>query len=250
MDEENNFLKEQKETVATDACLAAGEPRTPAEDFAFWLKDLGNCASYRGNIVSLDRSKANVMAADTSEAISSKGKCQDMAQKRIDRAIHEARQKMDCRTSVSGSDSFCQEFRRHFDHRLDILREKLELLRTPENAVIVDEMASYLIASEIHRKAIKICGELSMMYSFQTANAYYSKISYDVWDPSDYETGFAKFVAKCFMRHGFSCYEVIQTIEKDAQATLDGFQADFNTQIQDEILSCIVEPVQRLLSRL
>ena len=37
------------------------------------------------------------------------------------------------------------------------------------------------IASEIHRKAIKICGELSMMYSFQTANAYYSKISYDVW---------------------------------------------------------------------
>ena len=35
MDEENNFLKEQEETVAAE------NPRTPVADFAFWLRDLG-----------------------------------------------------------------------------------------------------------------------------------------------------------------------------------------------------------------
>ena len=46
------------------------------------------------------------------------------------------------------------------------------------------------------------------------------------------------------MRYGFSCYEAIQAIEKDTQATLNNFQADFNSQIQDEILANIVEPVR------
>ena len=110
MNEENTFL-EELEVALEETVSAEAEGRTPMEDFAFWLKDLGNCASYRANIVSLDRSKANVMAADTSEAISSKGKCRDTAQKRIDRAIHEARKKMDVRTSVSGSGGFYLKFR-------------------------------------------------------------------------------------------------------------------------------------------
>ena len=52
------------------------------------------------------------------------------------------------------------------------------------------------------------------------------------------------------MRHGFNCYDAIRATEQDAETALDRFQADFNTQIQDEILSTIVEPVQKLLPRL
>lgn len=248
MSEENIFLEELEDTLE-EVGSAETEGRTPMEDFAFWLKDLGNCASFRGNIISLDRSKANVMAADTSEAISSKGKCQDTAQKCVDKAIHEARQKMDTRTSVSGGGSFCQEFRQRFDRRLDALRKKLEVLRTPENTAVVDEMEGYLTASEIHKKAKEICGELSTEYQLQAASAYYDAISYDVWDPSDYEEGLAKLVAKGFVRHGFSCYEAIRTIETDAQTALDGFQTAFNEQMQDEILERIVEPVQRLFPK-
>ena len=133
---------------------------------------------------------------------------------------------------------------------LYILREKLELLRTPENAAIINEIASHLIASEIHRKAKKICGDLSAKYLLMPTSTYYSEISYDAWDSSDYETGVARLIAKCFIRHGFNCYEVIQRIERDAQTALDSFQADFNAQIQDEILSCIIEPTQQLLSHL
>lgn len=248
MNEENTFLEELEEALEETAS-AETEERTPMEDFAFWLKDLGNCASYRANIVSLDRSKANVMAADASEAISSKGKCQDTAQKCVDKAIHEARQKMDARTSVSGNGSFCQEFRQRFDRRLDTLREKLEVLRTSENAVVVDDMGGYLTASEIHKKAKEICAELSSRYQLQATSAYYDAISYDVWDPSDYEEGLAKLFAKGFVRHGFNCYEAIRVIETDAQTALDNFQTAFNEQIQDEILERIVEPVQRLFPK-
>ena len=158
MDEENNFLKEQEETVAAE------NPRTPVADFAFWLRDLGGCASFRGNFVSLDRAKADVIASDAGEAFQSKAKCRDAAKKRVDEAIHEAEQKTECRMSVSGSSSFYQEFRQRFDHRLDALREKLELLRTPENAAIINKIASHLIASEIHRIS------LQSIYSCQPAH--------------------------------------------------------------------------------
>lgn len=198
----------------------------------------------------MDRTKANVIAADTSEAIPSKMKCRDTAQKRIDKAVHEAQQKMDARTSMSGSSSFFLEFRRRFDHRLNTLREKLELLRTPENAAIVDEMEGYLTASAIHQKAKKICGDLAAEYTLQAASVYYNEIDYDAWDPSDYEEGLAKLFAKGFVRHGFNCYEAIRAIEKDAETALNNFQAAFNTQMQDEILSRMVEPVQKLLPRL
>lgn len=250
MNEENTIWK-KPEGSPVETVSAETEERTPIEDFAFCLKDLCNCASLRGNIISLDRSKASVLAADTSEAIPSKGKCRDAAQRCVDKAIHEARQKMDARTSISGNGNFCQEFRQQFDHRLDALREKLEVLRTSENTVVVDEMEGYLTASEIHKKAKEICGELLFSrYQLQTASAYYDAISYDVWDPSNYEVGLARLVAKGFVRHGFDCYDAILAIERDAQASLDGFQSSFNAQMQDEILERIVEPVLRRLPQL
>ena len=248
MSEESNIRKEVEGAFEEAASTGAETPRTPMEDFAFWLRDLGGCASCRGTYVSLNHEKADVMAADADEAFQSKAKCQDAAKKRVDRAIHEAKQKMEARMSISGNSSICQEFRQRFDRQLDVLREKLELMRTSENAVTVDEMEGFLTVSEIHRKAKEICDDISGKYSLQAASAYYDEIGYDAWDPSEYEEGLAKLVAKCFMRHGFNCYEIIQSIERDAQTALDGFQADFNTRIQDEILSCIVEPVQQLLS--
>lgn len=203
-----------------------------------------------GNFVSLDRTKANVMAADADEAFQSKAKCRDTAQKRMDKAIQKAKRKMEARMSVSGSSSFFQEFRQRFDYRIDALREKLELLRTAENAVIVDEMGSYLAVSGIHGRAKEICGELAAKHPLQAASVYYSSISYNAWDTSNYEEGLAKLFAKGFMRYGFNCYEAIRAIEEDTQTALDGFQTDFNTQMQDEILSLIIEPIQRLLPRL
>lgn len=246
MIEENNFLEELEE-ILEEAVSAEVESRTPMEDFAFWLRDLSGCASCRGNCISLGRTGADVLAADADKAFQSKTRCRDVAQKRVDKATREAGQKMKARMSTSGGSSFYQEFRQRFDHRLNALREKLELLHTAENAAIVKRC---LTASEIHQKGREICGDLAMKYSPQAASVYYGEITYDIWDPSDYEEGLAKLFARGFMRYGFSCYDAIRSIETDVQTALDSFQMDFNTQIQDEILSRIVEPVQRLLSLL
>jgi len=250
MSEENNFLEEMEESLEEAASAEAEEPRTTIEDFTFWLRDLGGCASRKANIVSLDRAKADVMAADESEAFQSKSKCRSTAQKRLDKAIQEARRRMDACMSASGNSSIVQEFRQRFDHRLNALQEKLELLRTPENSAVVDEMERHMTASAIHAKAKEVCGSLVEKYHLQKDSAYYSTISYDVWDPSDFETGVAKLFAKGFVRHGFNCYDTIRAVEEDAQNALNEFQEDFNSQMQDEILENIVEPVQALLSKL
>lgn len=156
---------------------------------------------------------------------------------------------MEARISISGEKSFFLEFRQRFDDRLDLLREKLKFLRTSENTGIVDEMGNYLTASGIHGRAKEICGDLSGKYRLQNSSAYYGEISYNVYDPSDFETGIAKLFAKGFMRYGFSCCEAIHAIEKDAQNALERFQTEFNSQVQDEILASIVEPIQRLLPK-
>ncbi len=134
-------------------------------------------------------------------------------------------------------------------NRLYALREKLELLRTPENSAVVDEMERHMVASTIHTKAKEIRGSLAEKYHLQKNSAYYSAISYDAWDPSDFETGVAKLFAKGFMRYGFNCYDAIRAVEEDAQNALNEFQEDFNSQMQDEILESIVEPIQTLLPR-
>lgn len=151
---------------------------------------------------------------------------------------------------MSGDKSFFFAFRKRFDDCLEVLCEKLELLRTPENAVIADELRNCLIASKIHGKVKEICDDLSEKYRLQSAGTYYDEIRYDVRDPSDFEAGLAKLFAKGFMRYGFSCCEAIHAIEQNAQSVLEGFQADLNSQIQDEILASLVEPTQRLLPKL
>lgn len=250
MNEENNFLEEMETTLEDALSEETEEPRTPMEDFTFWLRDLSGCASVKANIVSLDRAKADVLAADAGEAFQSKVRCRSAAEKRLDRALQEANRRMNACTSVSGSNSMVQEFRQRFDRRLNALQEKLELLRTPENAAIVDEMERHMTASGIHAKTKEVCDSLIEKYRLQKNSAYYSQINYDEWDPSDFETGVAKLFAKGFVRYGFNCYDAIRAVEKDAENALNEFQEDFNMQMQDEILASIVEPVQALLPRI
>lgn len=250
-------VEEVKEVIGTIQTAAAEASativenlHTPMERYVFWLQDLGKCGSFQMSLVSLDRDKANVMAADDAEAFRSKMNCRSAAQKRVDQAICEARKKIEEWTNPVGEASVLQGFRELFDQRIEDLCEKLEVIRTPENTSIVDEMSDYLKTSEIHKEAKKICDNLVGKYQLRENNVYYGEICYDVWDPSDFEDGFAKLIAKGFIRHGFDCLEAIRSIEIDAIDVLGNFQDDFNAQIQDEILERIVEPIQALIPQL
>lgn len=236
--------------AALDSSATALEALPPMEAFAFRLKDLSGCASWVVNCVHLDHDKIDVLAADADEAFPSKLKCIAEARERVARAFHEAEGKMAERTRTPGEKSFYHSFQKHFDARLGALKEKLEALRTPENAAVVDEMENFMTASKIHAKAKEISDALAERYPLPDLNRYYAKISYEAYGPSDNEAGLAWLVGKAFIRHGYNCFDAIRAIEEDAVALLNRFQDDFNTQIQDEILAGIVEPLQALLPRL
>ena len=236
--------------AALDSSAAALEVLPPMEAFTFRLKDLSGCASWVVNLVNLEYDKINVLAADADEAFPSKLKCIAEARERVARAFHEAEGKMAEHTRTPGEKSFYHSFQKHFDARLEALKEKLEALRTPENAAVVDEIEAYMTASRIHAKAKGISDALAGRYPLPELNRYYDKINYDSYDPSGSETGLGWLVGKAFIRHGYNCFDAIRAIEEDAVALLNRFQDDFNTQVQDEILAGIVEPVQALLPRL
>ena len=140
--------------------------------------------------------------------------------------------------------------KRHYDARLEGLRERLEAMRTPENSATMDQIRLYLTASVIHGKARKLSDSLAGVYRLRGIGDYCDRIRYDAYDPGTGEAGLARLIGKAFTRYGFTCYEAIRAIEEDTQAALNKFQEDFNSQIQEEILVGIVEPIQAILSRL
>lgn len=217
--------------------------------FQSHLRDLGRCVSSKGALVVADRVHTSILAADSSEAFSSKAQCREAAEKRLRKAYQEVKGKMARITGV-GLDSFYNEFKRHFDARLAALKEQLETLHDPANAQVIEAMLRHMTASPIHKAAGERCKALSKEHPLPAFDDFRSEIVYDVWDPSDFEEGVAKLIAKGFVRHSFDCNEAIRTLEIAAETALSHFREDFNAQIQEEILSHIVEPVEALLPQL
>lgn len=113
-----------------------------------------------------------------------------------------------------------------------------------------DSMVQYLKVSKIYEKAKQINNTLASQVSLYGISHYKSEIEYDSYDPSEFETGLSKLLAKSQIRYGFNCHEAVSKIERDAQKLLDELQSDFNNQIQDFILTTAVEPMQELLLKL
>lgn len=243
-------MSEKDLIPAVSGGVPPDEEMSSLSQFEFWLKDLAGCSSWLINIIMLDHTGMDVLAADDSEAYFFKFQCDHAARSRVDKAINEAQEKMAARTHAPEDGSVYQSFKRHFDARLDDLKKRLEAIRTLENSAIVDEMELYMTASKIHAKAKKISDSLTGVYPLRDSGDYYAQISYDAYDPSAGETGLAWLIAKGFIRYGFDCFEAVRGIEEDAGAALNKFQADFNAQIQGEILVNIVEPIQALLPQL
>ena len=245
-------MAEEKDFIppATDSGGTVQKEATPLEKFEFWLKDLAGCGSWLINIIVLDHSGMDVLAADDSEAFPLKLKCDHAARNRVAAALSEAEEKMAARTHAPGEGSVYHNFKRHYDARLEGLRERLEAMRTPENSATMDQIRLYLTASVIHGKARKLSDSLAGVYRLRGIGDYCDRIRYDAYDPGTGEAGLARLIGKAFTRYGFTCYEAIRAIEEDTQAALNKFQEDFNSQIQEEILVGIVEPIQAILSRL
>lgn len=215
------------------------------DEFERWLKDLAGCASWKLNTLGIDHSSYSVSAYD--RTYNSKDKCRQAAERRVEKAIREAEAKMDERMKTQKSGSFYNDFKHNFTERLESLRDRLRSLRNAETAEIVDKMEGYMVVSKIFDKAKRISDNLACQYRLQGVSSYSSDIDYEVNDPSEFEDGFAKLFAKGFKTYGYDCLSVFYSIESDMRECLEDFQQDFNSQIQDEILTTIVEPILELL---
>ena len=245
MAEEKDFVP-----LAPDSEDTPEREAIPLEEFKSQLKDLPGCGAWLINIIALDHSGMDVLAADDSEAFPLKLKCDHAARNRVAAALSEAEEKMAARTHAPGEGSVYHNFKRHIDARLERLRELLEAIRTSENSATVDQIRLYLTASVIHGKARKLSDSLAGVYRLHGIGDYCDRIRYDAYDPGTGEAGLGRLIGKAFTRYGFNCYEAIRAIEEDAQAALNKFQEDFNAQIQEEILVGIVEPIQVILPQL
>ena len=201
------------------------------------LRNLANCASLHLNIISLPRDRASILAADTSEAITSKVGCHRAAKARLTEAYREAECKIDAHWQLSGSKSFYSDFKQYFDRQLEVIQEHLEALYTPETAAVIEKISTYLPESTIQAKAKQIIDSLAKEYRLPGIERYYSRICYDVWDPSDFEEGLAKLFAKAFKRYGFDCFDAIRAIEEDAENVLETAREKFNAEIRQEMIS-------------
>ncbi|MBR2928350.1 MAG: hypothetical protein IKC24_04245 [Oscillospiraceae bacterium] len=244
--------KNEISTPSNETCnQTANGIQSALTEFEFWLRDLVGCASYKiFSCMSVDHSAHNVIVCDYDNAFHTKARCRQAAEIRLENAYCEAVSKMNELMKPFEKNSVYQAFQNNFDKRLDVLKNYLRQFRNAQTACITDQMDRYLIASKIHEAAQRISEQLYSEYILQNTESYISGICYTTDDPSRFEDGIAKLVAKAFTRHEYDCLDAIYSLETDMRDRLENFQRSFNAQIQQEILASIVEPILTLLPKL
>ena len=242
------------EGIAEKFGIQADEQSSPEsietilKDFEGKLKNLAGQEMWPKRFSSLDRSNAYEFSYD--RKYNSQDRCRQAAERRLERALREAERNMDESMKLQKSGSGYDDFKRRIGTSLDSLRETIKGLRSESTSSITDQMEGYLVASALYDKVRNINNSLNTQYKLQSLSYYSSDIVYEVNDPSEFEEGFAKLIAKGFKTYGYDCLEAIRSIERDGEQLIEDYKKDLNSRINDEILSSIVEPIQDLLPQL
>ena len=200
--------------------------------------------------ISVDRSACDACAALDSESFPTKDRCRRAAEQRLEKAINDTQKKIDEKLRYSSDKSIYAAFKRNVECHVEDIKKLIKPLYNGGLSKTADSMMQYLKVSKFYEKAKQINNTLASQVSLYGISHYKSEIEYDSYDPSEFETGLSKLLAKSQIRYGFNCHEAVSKIERDAQKLLDELQSDFNNQIQDFILTTAVEPMQELLLKL
>lgn len=111
-------------------------------------------------------------------------------------------------------------------------------------------MTALLTTADFLQKAAQTYENLETKYRLGSIGTYKSDITYDSWDPSEFETGFAKLIAKAAVRYGYNILSAVQAMERDGTACLNDYQEEFNYTIEGLLASTYVEPLEALLPHL
>lgn len=79
---------------------------------------------------------------------------------------------------------------------------------------------------------------------------YIRMIRYEVYDPSEYEEGAAKLIAKLFTRHGYDLTDTCFQLEQDAETLLTGYRKAIAEQVSLYLHQYVIASVQGKLPTL
>lgn len=219
----------------------------PVPSFQTALEGLRSCTPDRIPHMLLSRDSYCRLACIPEESLPSKTVCVKAAQERLSELYGEAVKQMESYQDSRSSTSALSTFQAALNRRLSDLRAALGLCRTVSTAAVVNRIMSHLDGAAILEAVDTANQDLCLHYALPTAESYFSKISYDVYDPSEFEEGIGKLIAFFFIRHGYDLLPAVQALENDVNELLRGYQAAFQALAQAEIERSILSPVQSKL---
>lgn len=211
------------------------------------LEALNNCAYCSGRLthpyVSLDRDRYQISAYLPEESFSSRFACIQAAETRLHESYVETCSQFTAYSDPLSADDFLMQFKAHFVSRLAELKERAEACRTTENAAEINAILDLLVPDEVFQRTDEIHEVLSKRYILPPENVYKRLISYEKYDPAEYETNpAAKLAAKLFVRHGYDLLDAIHRLEADATNILRQYKNAFDAQAALEIERSIICP--------
>ena len=106
------------------------------------------------------------------------------------------------------------------------------------------------MSEDVFQRVKPINDELQKKFSLPSVQDYIGTIRYEVYDPSEFEEGAAKLIAKLFTRHGYDLTDTCFQLEQDAETMLTGYRCAIAEQVSLYLHQYVIASVQGKLPTL
>ncbi len=232
-----------------------GEPDTGAskeqlESFEKRIQRItSECKGYNMTVVGCCYSRGKSAYLE-SEQYKDRSRCERDAEKELRKFYDEVVKQMNGTFERSKEKSCYGCFKSALIVVLDQAMKEAKELSGQRSASIVEKIISLLSPTKVLEEMKNKNDALARKYALDGFSYYTGSINYEVNDPSEFETGFFKGIAKCFKTYGYSVDGAGGEIRDAAVENLDSFAEEFNSEAEDCIRKNIVDPVQELLPQL
>lgn len=204
-------------------------------------------AGYSSISIYKNYSEVSRLACMENESFSSNDQCQSQAKNKLESYHRQIEKSMAKYTKNHGENSVYADCARQLDSRINNVKDEFSKLRNSKTASILNEINKYLSKTKVLDQMKSKNEQLAEKYTLPSVSNFIGEISYDVWDPSEFETGLAKMFAKAFKRYGYDIGSAIDSMCNSGREELSAYVDDFVGQFNDAIERYIVEPIQELM---
>lgn len=197
--------------------------------------------------ISLPWENYQKMACIYAESVPSKATCVREAEGKLRELYEKAAQGFSRYAEPCSPESFLSTFQVGLSDKIHALQALLTRCRSRNNAAIANRLALLLTTDRVFAEMARWNDVLRNRYMLPSPMSYLSLIVYDVSDPSDFEEGAMKLIAKAFRRHGYDLLPALHQLERDASRLLSEYQKAFDVQAKLMLRTYITTPIQAKL---